>query len=99
MYGRKMATVSFNAEVSLEMRDDHWAAYVEPFGITVYGDTKTETESRLNQGIEFFLKYAPNIRKYLDSHGIPHYITEDDETNAVRRTYPVSARVESPMYA
>ena len=99
MAGRKTVTVSFDAVVSLEKREDRWAAYIEPFGMTVYGHTKEEAESRLKESVDFALKHFPDIRKYLDSHGIPHYITEEDDVALARRTYPVSARVESPVYA
>lgn len=99
MAGQKTVTVSFNAVVSLEKREDRWAAYIEPTGMTVYGSTREEAELRVKEGLDFFLKHVPDVRKYLDSHGIPHYITEDDAGMPVRRTYPVSARVGSPVYA
>ena len=98
MAGRKTVTVSFNAVVSLEKREDRWAAYIEPTGMTVYGHTREEAERRVKEGLDFFLKHVPDVRKYLDSHGIPHYITEDDDSMPIRHTYPVSARVESPVY-
>ena len=99
MAGQKTVTVSFNATVSLEKREDRWAAYIEPFGMTVYGHTREEAEARLKESVDFALKHFPDIRKYLDSHGIPHYITEEEDVSPARRTYPVVARVESPVYA
>ncbi len=98
MNGRQEVTISFSAAASFEQREDRWAAYIEPFGMTVYGQTREDAEARLLESVDFALKHFPDIRKYLDSHGIPHYITEDDGAPA-RRTYPVSARVESPVYA
>ena len=95
MAGRKTVTVSFNATVSLEKREDRWAAYIEPTGMTVYGHTREEAEQRVKEGLDFFLKHVPDVRKYLDSHSIPHYITEDDAGMPVRRTYPVLAELES----
>ena len=99
MTPKKTVTISFNAQVTLEQREGYWAAYIEPFGMTAYGRTREEAESRLKVGVDFFMKYASDLRKYLDSHGIPHYVTEDDAQMPVRQTLPVTARVESPVYA
>ena len=99
MVGRKTVTISFDAVVSLEKREDRWVAYVEPFGMTVYGHTREEAESRLKESIDFVLNHFPDIRKYLDSHGVPNYITEDEDMAPRRLTYPVSAQIEGPVYA
>ena len=98
MVDKKTVTIHFNASVLFEEREGHWAARVEPLGITVYGDTREAAEKRVKEALDFFLANAPDVRKYLDSHGVPHFVTEDD-SGPVRLTYPVSARIESPAYA
>ena len=99
MLNRKATvTISFNVSVLLEEREGHWAAYIEPLGTTVYGDTRAGAEKRVKDALDFFLANAPDVRRYLDSHSIPHFVTEDD-SGPVRLTYPVSARIENPAYA
>ena len=97
MYGRKEVIIGFDVDASLEKRDGYWAAYIEPTGMTVYGDTREAVERRVNEGIDFFVEYAPDLQKYLNSHAVPHHVRyagdEEDET-PVRRTY-----VEGRVYA
>ncbi len=95
-------TVHFDAAWSLVDRDSYWAAWIEPLGMWVYGDTREAVECRVEEGINFFLKYAPDVPQYLASHGVPHhvnYITEAEDQTPARRTYPVGARLGSPVYA
>ena len=40
MDSQQAVTINFDAQVSLEQRGDHWAAYIEPPGTTVYGATE-----------------------------------------------------------
>ena len=72
-------TIHFDAVASLEQRGDHWAAYVEPLGLTVYGDTRAEAEARVSEGVDFFLKYAPDVPRYLASHSVPYQIRREDK--------------------
>ena len=98
MNGRVAVTVHFDAEVSLEDRGDYWAALIKPLGMWVYGDTREGVERRVKEGIDFFLKYTPDVPQYLAYHGVPHhvnYITDPDDQTSVRRIYPVGALVES----
>ena len=99
MTSKKMVTIHFTAQVTSQQRENYWAAYVEPFAMTAYGETREDAERRLKEGVDFFMKNAPDLRKYLDSHGVPHYVTEDDAHLPVRQTLPVTARVETPVYA
>lgn len=99
MVAGKKATIIFNATVSLEKREDRWAAYVEPFAITVYGNTREEAENRLRESIDIVVRNSPDLRGYLDSHGVPNYVTEDETSSFICHTYPVRAQVPSPVYA
>ena len=98
MTPKKTVTIHFNAQVVLQEREDYWAAHIEPFGMTAYGDTREDAERRAEEGIDFCIRNSPDLRKYLDYHGVPHYVAED-EVGPVRRTLPVRARVENPVYA
>ena len=96
MASGKTVTISFNATVFLEKREDRWAAYVEPFAMTVYGNTREEAENRLKESVEFAVQHSPDLRGYLDSHGVPNCVTEDEPSSFVPYTYLVRARVPSP---
>ena len=103
MIRRRTVEIIFDARVSLENRGDHWAAYVEPLGITVYGDTRAEAENRVQQAINFFVKRfgsgdegVQKIRNYLDSHGVPNTIVEDDRVSPISFTHPISVPLEIP---
>ena len=102
MTPKKNVSIRFDATVSLEQRGNQWAGHIQPFGMTVYGKTQADVEKRVQEGIDFILVHTPDVPKYLDSHNVPHdvhYITVDYGTGTVRRTYPVVAQVESPVYA
>ena len=98
MATKQTVTIHFNAQITLEQRESYWAAYIEPFAMTAYGQTREEAERRAEEGLDFCVRNSPDLRKYLDFHGVPHFVTEDD-SGPVRRTLPVQARVENPVYA
>ena len=101
--------INFRVAVSLEKRDDCWAAYMEPLGMTVYGDTREDAENRVQQALDFFIKHfgagdegIQRVQSYLDSHSVPNFITEDNEDDGVspiHRIYPVSIPIETLVSA
>lgn len=108
MQNAKGARIAFTADVSLEDRGDYWAAYIEPTGMTVYGDTKAAAIARADQAMGFFTKHYADgdhglqkIRAYLDWHGVPSLVTYPDAPNTPkdygikRIQYPVSFSFET----
>ena len=103
MQNAKTARIAFTVNVSLEDRGDYWAAYMEPPGMTVYGDTKAAAIDRVDTAMDFFTKHyadgadgLQNIRAYLDWHDVPSLVTYPDTPNTPkdygikRIKYPVS---------
>lgn len=106
MVGRQSVTLSFNGRVRLENRVNHWAAYFEPLGMTVYGRTEEETLARVDAAVEFFVKHYsdPNdegrkVRQYLDKHGVPSFVTVSDMAGPIRRNHPVRLPLEVAVNA
>ena len=103
MLTRGEITVTFDVRVSLEDRSDYWAARIDPLGMIVYGPSRLDVEERVDDGVRFFLEHTPDIREYLDYHGVayhvkPEAIDDTDELPLVR-TYSLSARVAAPAHA
>lgn len=96
-------TVTFDVKVSLEDRNDYWAARIEPLGMIVYGQSRHEVEERADSGVRFFLENTPDIRVYLDYHGVAYHVRpeaiDDKDGLPLVRTFPLSAKVAGPMYA
>ena len=95
--------LSFTVNVLIENRGDYWAAYIEPLGMTVYGDTEAAAKDRVFQAINFLKKYfatkddgAQKFRAYLDAHGVSSRITTDVvQSDAVTRVqYPMDIPLE-----
>ena len=91
------ATVSFDVQVTLKDRGDHWAAYIEPPGMTVYGPTEDAVDARVDDAIEFFKRHfrddpdgVTKLRQYLDAHGVPNVVTGGNEARPMRLRRPVS---------
>lgn len=102
MEGNKDLIVSFDALVTVEERDDCWAARIDPIGMVVYGDTRAAVEERVSEAVEFFLDNTPDVRRYLDYHNIPHqvrYVLDDDTERTHCRILPVSARIKNRVFA
>ena len=105
MQNARSARIAFTVNVSLEDRGDYWAAYIEPSGMTVYGDTKAAAIDRVDQALDFFMKnYAKGddglqkLRAYLDWHGVPSRVIYSDmpEDDKVKRMqYPVGFPLEA----
>ena len=96
-------TLRFTATASIEDRGDYWAAYIEPTGMTVYGDTKSAAMGRVVQAMDFFKNEfatgndgVQRFRAYLDAHGVPSLVTTDavQDDLATRIEYPVDFRME-----
>ena len=102
MEGRRDLIVSFDALVTVEERDNCWAAQIDPIGMVVYGGTRDEVELRISEAVEFFLKNTPDVRQYLDYHNVPHqvrYAVDDVAEMTDRRILPISARVRNRVFA
>ncbi len=104
MLGSRTVRISFTANVSIEDRADHWAAYIEPLGMTVYGDTEDDALDRVQQALKFFIDNFGNgndgvqkVRRYLDFHGVASHVTEDDTVRRIQ--YPVNFPLEAAVSA
>ena len=51
--GRNDLLISFDALVTVEEREDYWAAQIDPIGMVVYGETREEVEQRVSEAVEF----------------------------------------------
>ena len=101
MDSQQTATINFSAQVRLEHRGDHWAAYIDPPGATVYGDTEADVRERVNQALDFFVDSLvgeiglERFRRYLDGHGVANrVIVPNGQAGRMRQTVPVSFPVE-----
>ena len=100
------ALLSFTVKVSVEDRGDYWAAYMEPPGMTVYGDTESAVMGRAIQAMDSFQnEFASGsdglrqIRAYLDAHNVPSSVATDavQDDAAPRVQYPAVAHIQRPM--
>lgn len=80
--------ISFTLDVLIEDRGDHWEAYIEPLGMTVYGDTESAANARVFQAMDFLKGYfatkndgMQSFKAYLDAHGVPSHVTTDAVQN------------------
>ena len=101
MIGQHTATINFDVQVSLENRGDYWAAYIEPPGTTVYGDTAAAARDQVDAAVKFFVSSmvdeigVERFRRYLDSHGVQNsVIVPNGKPVRIRQTLPVSFPVE-----
>ena len=97
----KTATINFDVHVRLDDRGDHWAAYIEPPGTTVYGDTEAAARERVDAALDFFVTTLvgeiglERFRRYLDAHEVSNkVIVPNGQTTKMRQTFPVSFPVE-----
>lgn len=93
------ATINFDAQVHLERRGDSWAAYIEPPGATVYGDTEAAARERVGEALDFFVASLvgeiglERFRRYLDGHGVKNSVVvpnRNDRSGQMRQILPVS---------
>ena len=100
------ALLRFTVNFSVEDRGDYWAAYIEPPGMTVYGDTESAVMGRVIQAMDSFMNEFPTgndgvqqLRAYLDAHGVPSSVTTDavQDDAATRIQYPAVAHIQRPM--
>ena len=103
MLARGDITVTFDLKVSLEDRNDYWAARIEPLGMIVYGRSRNDVEKRVDDGVRFFLEHTTDIRQYLDYHGVAYHVEPEAVDNMgefpLVRIYPLSAKVAAPVRA
>lgn len=105
MQNARSARIAFTVSVSLTDRGDYWAAYIEPSGMTVYGDTEAAAIDRVDQAMDFFMKnYAKGadglqkLRAYLDWHDVQiHDVYSDmpEDDRVKRMQYPVGFPLEA----
>lgn len=90
--------LSFTVKVSVEDRGDYWAAYIEPPGMTVYGDTESAVMGRVIQAMDSFKNEfatgndgVQQLRAYLDAHDVPSRVTIGEVQDAA------ATRIQRPM--
>ena len=89
-------TITFTAQVQLEDRGDHWAAYIVPPGTTVYGATHDAVKARVDEAMSFFADSlvgavgVERFQRYLDAHGVQNSVVVTDD-------YPVQATRPAPF--
>ena len=98
--------INFDAQVVFEARGSRWAAYIEPPGMTVYGVTEEAVKARVDLALKLFVQHfndSPDgvgkLRQYLDSHGVPNFVTHHDVNSPIRRRRPVSLSMEVAVNA
>ena len=90
MDNQRTATIHFDVQVEMERRDQNWAAYIEPPGTTVYGDTEADARARVAEAVDFFaaglLKEIglERFRRYLDGHGVKSVVVDPDSDDRPR---------------
>lgn len=103
MDSTQTATINFDAQVSLEQRGERWAAYIEPPGATVYGDTEAAARARVDEALDFFVASLVDeiglerFRRYLDAHGVGNSVVVSNPngpSDKMRETRPVSFPVK-----
>ena len=93
-------SLNFQAGGCVEFRDDRWAAYAEPSGITVYGKTEQEAKDRATDAVKFFIqtihsrKGVDVARRYLDSHDVASTIVEGEFKTPIRYRQDVRSHPE-----
>lgn len=103
MQNARITRIDVTVNVSVEDRGDYWAAYIEPLGMTVYGDTKAAAIDRVDTAMNFFTKHyakgdVQKVIDYLKRHGVPSQVIYSDmvEDDEVRRIpYPVGLSLEA----
>ncbi len=73
---RAVTEVTFQAQVSIEERNDRWAARISPFGIVVYADSGEALDERIDDAMSFLVSQVGNLRNYLESHNVTHVLGE-----------------------
>ena len=92
MSQEKGMLLRFTLEVSVEKREDCFAAVTKPFSITAYGDTAEEAERRAFQAVDMLLahhyKTPKQMSTYLTHRNVKHVLT----AQAVRGKPPTLVR-------
>ena len=79
--------LQFDIKVNVEKRADCWAAFITPFAMTMYGDTRDEVESRVREGVQFIIKHHSHLVDYLRSHNIPFEYRDYIHGDAIAFSY------------
>jgi hypothetical protein len=70
--------LTLNVNVRVEAREGHWAAVVEQFPVTVYGDSQSKAEERAIEALALLLSHhaesAAELSKYLTMRGVAHFV-------------------------
>ncbi len=80
----KRYTLSFAHSGSSEKRDDHWAAYSDMFGITVYGRSREHSEEKLQSALMLLVdtlisKGPDHVEARFRHGGVKYLLTKEDE--------------------
>ena len=71
--------LTLDVNVRVEVREGHWAALVEQFPITVYGDSQLNAENRAIEALMLLLSQhaqsAETISTYLTARGVSHFVS------------------------
>ena len=69
-----IAGVDFDVEVTVERREDYFAARTNPFAITAYGRSKGKATERALDAVKFLLRQYSKTQEqlcaYLDRRGV-----------------------------
>jgi hypothetical protein len=70
--------LTLEVNVRVEAREGHWAATVEQFPVTVYGDSQQAAENRALEALTMLLgrhMESPEVlSNYLSARGVLHFI-------------------------
>lgn len=71
--------LTLDVNVRVEAREGHWAAAVEQFPITVYGDSQSSAENRAVEALMLLLSHhaqsGETLSTYLTARGVSHFMT------------------------
>ena len=84
--GTRKATLKFDTKDTVRInKDGSFAVYIEPTGITVFGDTREEALSKGRDAVMFLLQTIKEregkagVQRYLERHEVPYTILERHE--------------------
>jgi predicted RNase H-like HicB family nuclease len=104
---RVRTVLRFDLEATIEERDGYFAAFTEPFAVTVYGDTELQVEERAKEAVLLLLRRhstrPKELSEYLGRLGIKHLLEttqmETKQHHPIVRECKQEVRVEVPAGA
>jgi hypothetical protein len=86
--------LTLEVNVRVEAREGHWAATMERFPITVYGDSQLAAEGRVLEALQLLLlrhaHSAESLSKYLTARGVSHVVEATPIAGVNPRPYVVA---------